>query len=298
MTKIKLLLSKIQVEPDLLARVEHFVNGMEFNKSDKTIISYLYDLKLGFDFFLSQGQVLDLNFVSKLDIIQFRSLCAQYRLKKNSITSQQRLIITWRVFLRSMGLNSLDNLMMPKKPQRHPKPLSESDARLVANLPENPTWIDYRNRALWSLMYGSGLRISEALSVREQELGECIKIVGKGKKSRVVPILPKVMEYIKEYLSKRPIENEYVFMGARGERMTQQTASHVFRVWRDRNNLPKNLTLHSLRHSFATHLLRNNCPLPMVQKLLGHSDLARTMQYLSISSDQLQNSYQRHMEDI
>jgi integrase/recombinase XerC len=300
MQTIEVLLSKITpfVEDELCGHLTDFANGMRFSKSQNTILSYLYDLKIGLTIIhANEGKPVNSKRLKGLNILQFRSILATYRQKKISVTSQQRFIISWKLFLRFLDIKVLDNFRMPKKPERHPRPISEHDILQITELPINPTWIDYRNRALWSLMYGSGLRISEALSLKKQDLAECVKIVGKGKKSRVVPILPNVMTYIQEYLEHKPSDTDSLFLGAKGEALTQQSASHVFRIWRDKHNLPSNITLHSLRHSFATHLLRNNCPLPAVQKLLGHSDVSRTMQYLSISSNQLRQSYKKYMEN-
>ncbi|MDJ0686088.1 MAG: tyrosine recombinase XerC [Alphaproteobacteria bacterium] len=187
----------------------------------------------------------------------------------------------------------------PKKPQNVPKALSSTDADQVidtiGDFASEP-WIGARDTALATLLYGAGLRIAEALSLDRSvlPLGESIRVLGKGGKERIVPILPVVAAAIDAYIRLcpyRPGYNAPLFLGARGKRLNPAIAQKAMRQVRTALGLPDSATPHALRHSFATHLLAGGGDLRAIQELLGHASLASTQRYTQVDAAALNEAY-------
>lgn len=286
-------------DPALYIRVLAFVNSIEFSKSNNTILSYLYDIIIGFNFFAEEDKTL-WSKIKSININDFRSLCAFRRENNISISSQQRMIATWKNFFRFQKLDNLDSFRMPKLPKRLPRPIMKSSIDDLL-LESSKNWLEMRNKALWVLMYSSGMRISEALSIKREQIHnkndlKSLIIKGKGDKDRLIPLLPIALRYINEYLEARPSNCEYVFIGKEGDKLSQQTAAHIFKTWKTKYNLSPRITLHSLRHGFATHLLENKLPLTGIQKLLGHCNLKTTSQYIYVCDKSLEASFMQSMK--
>jgi integrase/recombinase XerC len=187
----------------------------------------------------------------------------------------------------------------PKLPRTLPRPLSETDAArtiLEAGQDDEP-WIAARDAALVTLLYGTGLRISEALSLRRGDvpLADSITILGKGSKERSVPVLPVVREAVARYAELCPFakaKTEPLFLSRRGGAMSPRDAQSLMQRLRGRLGLPASATPHALRHSFATHLLRNGGDLRSVQELLGHASLSTTQKYTEVEGSQILAVYE------
>ena len=182
----------------------------------------------------------------------------------------------------------------PKLPRTLPRPLSETDAaRAVAEAgAHNEPWLAARNAALITLLYGAGLRISEALSLTRGDapMGETLSIIGKGKKERRVPVLQAVREAIDVYTELAPLsgaKGDPLFISRRGKAMSSREAQSLMQNLRGRLGLPPSATPHALRHSFATHLLQNGGDLRAVQELLGHASLSTTQKYTEVEGARL-----------
>jgi integrase/recombinase XerC len=188
----------------------------------------------------------------------------------------------------------------PRSGRSLPRPLPAPAARdVVARdqaLDEKP-WIAARNTAVLALLYGSGLRISEALGLCRGDAprgGEALRIIGKGGKERVVPVLPVVAEAIAEYLRLcpyRPGPEAPLFFGARGDRLRARIVQRAMAKLRGALGLPDSATPHALRHSFATHLLAAGGDLRMIQELLGHASLSTTQVYTEVDTTRLLAAY-------
>lgn len=188
----------------------------------------------------------------------------------------------------------------PKLARTLPRPLSESEA--VRTLDEADTnaveWIAARDVALLTLLYGAGLRISEALSLRRGDipLGEWIAIVGKRNKERLVPVLPVLRDAMARYSAQIPFSGrpeEPLFLSRRGKPMSAREAQALMQRLRSALGLSDKATPHSLRHSFATHLLGNGGDLRAVQELLGHASLSTTQTYTDVDTKKLLDVYQK-----
>jgi len=194
-------------------------------------------------------------------------------------------------------------LRAPKQPKSLPKPLTAGDARLVVSAGEqlaDEPWIAARNAAVLTLLYGSGLRISEALGLTAADLASerdaVIRITGKGGKTRLVPVLPIAWKAVAEYRRLCPYHLDpqaLLFRGARGGVLQPAIIQREMRKLRSALNLPDTATPHALRHSFATHLLGRGGDLRTIQELLGHASLSTTQVYTGVDTDRLLEIYEQ-----
>ena len=196
------------------------------------------------------------------------------------------------------GSAAVKALRSPKIPHTLPRPLSESDAlRVIAEAGSEKTkWLAARNVALITLLYGAGLRISEALSLKRgmAALGQTLTIIGKGRKERMVPVIAAVREAIAAYMDCCPFDpgkNGPLFLSRKGAAMTPREAQRVMQELRSRLGLSPSATPHALRHSFATHLLQNGGDLRAVQELLGHASLSTTQKYTEVEENRVMAIY-------
>lgn len=191
----------------------------------------------------------------------------------------------------------------PRQPRTLPKPLAPQAAlRAVSveeSLDEEP-WIAARNAAILALLYGSGLRISEALSLARSEAprrpNDALRVTGKGGKQRIVPVLPVVAAAIADYLRLCPYSpgpNGPLFLGARGGQLNPRIVQRAMEKLRGALGLPDSATPHALRHSFATHLLANGGDLRTIQELLGHASLSTTQIYTGVDTARLMDAYDK-----
>lgn len=191
-------------------------------------------------------------------------------------------------------------LRAPRQPKSLPKPLAAADAKLVVSaegqLAEEP-WIAARNAAVLTLLYGSGLRISEALGLSGADLAATetvLRVTGKGGKTRMVPVLPAAGRAIALYRKLCPHQlsaAEPLFRGARGGRLAAAIVQREMVKLRSALNLPETATPHALRHSFATHLLGRGGDLRTIQELLGHASLSTTQVYTGVDTARLLEVY-------
>jgi len=192
------------------------------------------------------------------------------------------------------------NVRTPRIRRGLPRPLSETDAaRAIDVAGENAIdWIAARDAALLTLLYGAGLRISEALSLKRGDvpLGESLTILGKGRKERVVPVLAQVRDAIAIYAAKIPVtgaKDAPLFLSRRFKPMSPREAQLLMERLRGALGLAERATPHALRHSFATHLLANGGDLRSVQELLGHASLSTTQTYTEIDTKKLMAVYEK-----
>jgi integrase/recombinase XerC len=208
-------------------------------------------------------------------------------------------------FLERKGLASAAGavaLRSPRQPKSLPKPLTAQDARRVAStegqMAEEP-WIAARNAAVLALLYGAGLRISEALGLTAGMLSgkgqTAIRVTGKGGKTRLVPILSVIAEAVDEYRRLCPYHldpDKPLFRGARGGPLNPAIIQREMRKLRGALGLPETATPHALRHSFATHLLGRGGDLRTIQELLGHASLSTTQIYTGVDTARLLEIYE------
>ena len=211
----------------------------------------------------------------------------------------------YRYLDRQHGLHNpaIKALRTPRQEQRLPRPLSSDQANdLVNSAPASSRedWIGKRDTALLLLLYGAGLRIGEALSLNRGMIGDPARlrqltVTGKGRKQRLVPILPIIAAAISDYVAACPFrlaETSPLFVGLRGKRLQPALLRRNVQNLRRILGLPESATPHALRHSFATHLLTDGADLRTIQELLGHASLSTTQGYTSLDSARLMRLYQ------
>lgn len=213
-----------------------------------------------------------------------------------------------RSFLRHLERRGLANaaaagaIRSPKQPKSLPKPLSAAEALSISaydsQMREEP-WVAARDAAVLGLLYGCGLRISEALAVTPQDFPEgatALRVSGKGGKTRIVPLLAPVVEGVQDYLRLCPFRinpQEPMFRGVRGGVLQPAIIQRAMQVMRGALGLPETATPHALRHSFATHLLGSGGDLRSIQELLGHASLSTTQVYTGVDAARLLEVYDR-----
>ena len=279
--------------------INEFIDYLRFEKkySENTIVSYQNDLKKALIFFKN-----DFNNLTKKDI---QNYIMQLSKEENS-ASVSRSISTLKSFYKFLELNKyaknnpLTTITNPKTPKKLPKVLSEEevDKLLDINL---KTDFDYRNKAMLELMYSSGLRVSELINLTVNDIdliNSSVRIFGKGSKERIVPLNDYAIEALNNYISnhRRSLfkhgENNYLFLNNHGNKMTRQGFFKTLQKIAKEKGIKSELSPHTLRHSFATHLLKHGADLRSIQELLGHSDISTTQIYTHITSEKLQKNYQ------
>lgn len=279
--------------------------------SDNTIASYQTDME-NFLAAVSQhlGHPITTENLGTLNVDTLRSwMAAERQVNGLSARSLARRISTVRNFFRwlyktyDVELKGLSVLRTPRrKADPLPRALSvEQAANFVNALPmsapdQTPNWIIARDTAIALLLYGCGLRISEALSLTPEvlPLGDILNITGKGGKERIVPILPIVRKAIENYITLCPyhlVKKTPLFLGLRGKPVQPAVIRRSFQHMRRALGLPESTTPHALRHSFATHLLSGNTDLRTIQELLGHASLSSTQIYTALTPDSLRDVY-------
>lgn len=245
--------------------------------------------------------------LAALSLADLRAYLAHRRAEGLANVSVAREVASLRSFFRwarkhrGIDCKAIAGLASPRLKKRVPRPLAPADATGVADLAGEDArepWIGARDTAVLLLLYGSGLRIAEALSLTGDVLpiGAAITVTGKRGKTRVVPVLPKVKEAIEAYLALAPFTpapGTPLFRGAKGGVLSPGMIRGAMRAARAALGLPPSATPHALRHSFATHLLARGADLRSIQELLGHASLSSTQVYTEVDAARLLDVY-RH----
>ena len=274
----------------------------ERNLSPHTRAAYLRDLA-EFRGFLAGHGGCDKQDLARLDNFLLRRYLAELH-KRNQRSSIARKLSALRTFFRYLvreGLlerNPAEGLATPKLNRYLPKTLSVDEAATLMERGYGNRILDLRDRAIFELFYSSGLRISEltGLNVGSVDLREkMVRVLGKGRKERIVPVGRKAHEALLTYLGERgmPAEDQALFVNARGGRLTPRSIQRQLKTRLIRSGVLKDIGPHALRHSFATHLLDGGADLRAIQELLGHASLSTTQKYTQVSVDQLMAVYDR-----
>ncbi|MBC8049648.1 MAG: tyrosine recombinase XerC [Chitinophagales bacterium] len=234
-----------------------------------------------------------------------RAFLAARRADDACSRSLSRTISALRAFFRFLeraGIlknRALLTISLPKLSHSIPRPLTENKALDLMNasaepLSEAPEWVGARDRAALLLLYGSGLRISEALGLQRRQAPlpprDSVRVMGKGGKERIVPVLPVAQQEIAHYLAKCPYSMNSetpLFLGVKGGPLRPRILQLLIARLRAHLDLPAAATPHSLRHSFATHLLGRGADLRSIQELLGHASLSTTQIYTQVDRESL-----------
>jgi integrase/recombinase XerC len=244
--------------------------------------------------------------LAKLTPADIRAFITRLRAEGLGASGVSRAMAAVRSFYRFLAREGiLENaapgaVRTPKVRRALPRPLREEDARRVlAEAGTHQTaWLGARDAALLTLLYGAGLRISEALALKRGDvpLGDTLTVIGKGRKERIVPVLPVLKAALADYAAQIPFSGapaSPLFLSRRGLAMGAREAQSLMQRLRGALGLPERATPHALRHSFATHLLAGGGDLRSVQELLGHASLSTTQLYTAVETRELLETYAR-----
>lgn len=279
---------------------------VEKNVSKHTLRAYCGDLS-NFVRFLSghKGKSISVSDVSGTALSDFRAWMSRQTINGAAASSRARTLSGLKNFLSWMDKQGLahnaaiSTVRTPKQPRKLPRPLQEQQAFRLLAREEGDDWIILRDKALFTMLYGCGLRIDEALSLNIADLPRdgFLRVMGKGRKERQVPVLPMVVEALDIYREACPYPEEGMrplFVGTKnGKRLNQGVAQKAMRDLRHLLQLPETATPHALRHSFATHLLQNGANLREIQELLGHASLSTTQRYTDINAEEMIAIYKK-----
>ncbi|MBA4750131.1 MAG: tyrosine recombinase XerC [Alphaproteobacteria bacterium] len=283
---------------------------VEKDASPHTVLNYGHDLQDFLTFlqdFRGEG-ILSPTALGNLTPQEVRSFLATRLTRGVGARSNARALSALRMFYRFLhqryGIenSALDALKSPRLSTILPRPLSEEDASaLTTSAPQEnaEVWMDRRDRCLLTLLYGAGLRLSEALFLNLEDVVPVraqLRLMGKGRKERLVPLLPEVQKAIEDWAHLHPQKENPkapLFLGARGARLAPGVAQRQVRRLRAQLCLPDHTTPHSLRHSYATHLLASGGELRTIQELLGHASVSTTQRYTEVETSQLKAVYEK-----
>jgi len=253
-----------------------------------------------------RGELVDPAVLSSVSAADLRAFLADRRGGGLGPSSAARELSGVRAFLKYAAeqqgsVAQLPRTRAPKRPRTLPRPAAPDDAvALAENAAEaaSEPWIGARDLAILLLLYGAGLRVAEALSLKADVLpiGSTLKVTGKRSKTRIVPVVPAVRDAIDDYARQCPYPLRGavpLFVGARGGPLNPDLVRRAVAAARRRLGLPDTLTPHALRHSFATHLLAGGADLRALQELLGHASLSSTQIYTAVDAARLLDVY-RH----
>lgn len=276
--------------------INDFKNYLELerNYSNNTSLSYVKDVALFSDFIKK-----DLLLVDKKDIEKYiRSLNKSSKTISHVISSLKSFY-NYYMRMGNIKSNPTDEIDRPKIEKKIPEFLTLEEVSNLLNFEVNNEF-EARNKAILELLYSSGLRISEltSLELSNIDLDEClVRVMGKGSKERIVPLGDYAIDALKEYIYfYRPMLNKnnssYVFLNNRGGVLSRQFIFKVIKEECIKKGIRKNVSPHTLRHTFATHLLKNGADLRIIQELLGHENLSTTQIYTHLTNDKLKHDYE------
>ena len=277
---------------------------VERGLSRQTVANYTDDLKQFFTFFKDKREVEDLYGMDLIDFLKY-----QLSIGRTVSTSLRRLSSTRQFFLylkrEGYFTDEIPEIETPKKPEHLPNCLSEEEVELLLNAPDTTKPEGMRDKAMLETMYASGLRVSELLALERGKVDlkhGIITIFGKGAKERKVPIGDFAIEYLKQYIEGPRRKNpgsgtKYLFLNRYGQPLSRQYFFKQIKKYALESGIETNISPHTLRHCFATHLLENGAQLKAVQEMLGHTNIATTQIYTHISTKRIISAYDLYMKN-
>ena len=282
---------------------ENFINYCEYEKglSANTLKSYNYEINLYQTYLEDKLSIIDIEKVSEEDIESYLKYCYSKNEDSKTISHKITTIYNFHNYLlreKVIKDNQAEFIDRPKLAKHLPYTLTVKEIDKLLDI-ALVTVFDYRDKAMLELMYGTGLRVSELVSLTVYDVGfynAFLRIKGKGSKERIVPINNASLKYLKLYLDRRSLllkkkTSDELFLNARGEGISRQGFFKNLKKILAKKGMPTNISPHSLRHSFATHLIENGADLRSVQTMLGHSDITTTKIYTHISNEKVTKDY-------
>ena len=292
---------------DAIERFQQYIL-VEKGLSQQTFSSYMSDLKKFFLYFAEHGHPMhDTSDLSETDLQDYRRYLGSTQ--KSAATTLRKISSTKSFYLFLKRENIIDfeilEIEPPKKPQTLPNCLSVEEVEDLLETPDISKPEGLRDKAMLELMYSSGLRVSELLALERKKINlerGIVTIFGKGSKERKVPMGDYALEFVVKYINEARCKNlgkdtKYLFLNRYGKPLSRQYFFKQIKKYAALAGIdPKNISPHTLRHCFATHLLENGAQLRMVQEMLGHSNIATTQIYTHISTKRIISAYDLYMK--
>jgi integrase/recombinase XerD len=287
----------------LYSFIEDYLSYLKTEKqlSDNTVKNYKLDL-ISFINFVNTDNI---NKINSKHIIEYVKNISN---KKNKTVA--RHIVTLRNFFKFLIIDKIieldptENIDIPKPEKKLPEYLTLNEIKLLLDAPDLNNSSGVRDKSMLELMYACGLRVSELINLEIKNLyleQGYIKVFGKGSKERIIPLGEYAEKYIKLYLTehrhsfdKLNSQKRYVFLSNRGENFTRQAINKMLRNYSLKAGINKNVTPHTLRHTFATHLINNGADLRSVQEMLGHSDISTTQIYTQLDTRYIKKIHKKY----
>nr|WP_270634817.1 site-specific tyrosine recombinase XerD [Ligilactobacillus salivarius] len=277
---------------------------VERGLSENTINSYGIDLKLFLEY-LRENEIPSFKQVNKEVIVNYMQSEKNNNKANSSILRSVSSLRKFFQYLAQEKIIEKDPMLLidtPKKKQHLPQVLTKEEVEKLLRSPNTGQVLGLRDRAMLELMYATGLRISEIINLKLEDLHltmGTLQTLGKGHKERIVPVGDEAIKWVNRYLEEaRPKllkqkRSNYLFLNFHGNNLTRQGVWKNLKAEVRKAGIQKNITPHTLRHSFATHILENGADLRIVQELLGHADISTTQIYTHLSNKQLADIYNR-----
>lgn len=293
-------------QPNGSEQIERFLDAlwMERGLSANTLAAYRLDLQGFLIWLTAQGS--DLATAQREQILQFLAGRVASGMRPRSTARQLSSLRRFYRWLLAAGVRGDDpslRVEMPKLGRSLPKSLTENEVECLLAAPDTTTPLGLRNRCMLEVMYASGLRVSELVTLRVDQLNlrqGVLRVIGKGNKERLVPLGEESIGWVERYVQEaRPATLEQksspiLFVTRRGDGMTRHAFWHIIKRLAQQAGISKPLSPHTLRHAFATHLLNHGADLRVVQMLLGHSDISTTQIYTHVARERLKDLHAKH----
>jgi integrase/recombinase XerD len=297
----------LTLEPRNDQWIDRFFDYLTIEKglSKNTLDSYGRDIRR-FVGFLEESNTRGLEQAGKLDVLSFFVALRKQGLSERSVARVQvtlRHLYRFLVAERILSENPLEALESPKLTKKLPNVLSEREVERLLGQPDPSTPLGLRDKTMLEFLYATGLRVSEMISLQLDQVNVevgCVRVFGKGGRERIVPFGEAAQTLLKAYLSQgrrgilRGRVTPYLFVNPRGKKMTRQGFWKIIKKYGLTAGIRGNLTPHTLRHCFASHLLDRGADLRSVQTLLGHVDISTTQIYTHVSGERLKRLHQKH----
>ena len=280
--------------------IDKFLNyiTIEKNYSSHTASNYKSDL-LKFEQFLASRGGKDIKNIDYFLLRKFLSQLNEENLSKSSLSRKISTLKSFFKFAQREGIvknNPAISLIYPRVDKNLPKFLTEKEVNNILKLPKTKDVLGLRDKAILEFLYSTGARVSEMVSLNQDDIdliGGITKVKGKGKKERLLPLGEPAILSIKKYLDKRTDDNKALFINKRGGRLSDRGVRDIIYKCIKKAALALKISPHTFRHSFATHILNRGADLRSVQELLGHSSISTTQIYTHLTIDSLKSVYQK-----
>ena len=287
---------------NIIARYEDHLIHVK-NASANTVSSYMRDLRQYASYLETRG-------ISVLDADQ--SVVSEYALwlhdaGKSPATISRSLASLKSLYLFAMAedeieVNPVHNIKVEKAEKKLPQILSGKEVELLLEQPKCSDMKGYRDKAMLEVLYATGIRVSELINLNYDDVslsGGFLRCAGGGK-TRIIPLYPEALQALADYMEDvRPKmiadpSEQSLFVNISGERMSRQGFWKIIKFYQEKAHIDKDITPHTLRHSFAAHLLENGADLRSIQEMLGHSDISSTQVYAQLVKQNLKAVYNKY----